>query len=322
MKNEVRLSLFIIVALKALFLLTHHIQEDAFITWRVAQNILDYGVIGFNGDIRISASTTHLYTFVSYIFNLILGKEHFMYPLLIFNSLMFTWGSYLFLRVFFKKSNPIILGMFFINFLPPAIKISILGMEYGLMFFFYTAFLFYGLIKRRKWAYWLFPFLLLWTRLDAALFLGIFFIFDGIKYKRWNFTLMFAGILALASVLSFNYFYFGELLNNTIIAKSIAYPYEFKLKLINLYLPNYLGIVKVPESIISINYVTYIVLLIEILAYIYVLLKSELKNTIVLSLVFTFAWVKQLVFIGRLSLFDWYYWTPQIFLFSTLILLL
>ena len=63
------------VVFKLLFLLTHHIQEDAFITWRVAQNLLDYGVIGFNGDTRISASTTHLYVFVSWFFNLIFGYE-------------------------------------------------------------------------------------------------------------------------------------------------------------------------------------------------------------------------------------------------------
>jgi hypothetical protein len=63
------------VLVKLLFLLTHHIQEDAFITWRVAQNLLDYGVMGFNGDTKISASTTHLYVVVSYFFNLIFGKE-------------------------------------------------------------------------------------------------------------------------------------------------------------------------------------------------------------------------------------------------------
>ena len=59
------------VIIKLFFLLTHHIQEDAFITWHVAQNLLDYGVIGFNGETKISASTTHLYVFISYFFNLI-----------------------------------------------------------------------------------------------------------------------------------------------------------------------------------------------------------------------------------------------------------
>jgi hypothetical protein len=54
---------------------------------------MDYGVIGFNGDTKISASTTHLYVFVSYIFNLIFGKENFIEPLLIFNSVLFTIGT-------------------------------------------------------------------------------------------------------------------------------------------------------------------------------------------------------------------------------------
>ena len=97
-KNKMKYKLSIwatilIVLIKLPFLLTHHIQEDAFITWRVAQNLLDFGVIGFNGDTKISASTTHLYVFVSYLFNLLLGKDNFIYPLLIFNSLAFSIGS-------------------------------------------------------------------------------------------------------------------------------------------------------------------------------------------------------------------------------------
>ena len=48
------LAVVFTVLVKLLFLLTHHIQEDAFITWRVAQNLLDYGVIGFNGETKIS----------------------------------------------------------------------------------------------------------------------------------------------------------------------------------------------------------------------------------------------------------------------------
>ena len=47
------LAVVFTVLVKLLFLLTHHIQEDAFITWRVAQNLLDYGVIGFNGETKI-----------------------------------------------------------------------------------------------------------------------------------------------------------------------------------------------------------------------------------------------------------------------------
>ncbi len=320
MRTKIGITLLFIFVLKSLFLYTHHIQEDAFITWRVAQNLLDYGVIGFNGDIKISASTTHLYTFVSYLFNLIFGKDNFIYPILLFNSFLFTIGTYWFTKVFLNDTTKIILALFFLNFLPPSIKISILGMEYGLMFFFYAGLLLFGLVQRQKWAYILFPILLIWCRLDAAIFLGLFFFFDLLKYKRWNFSLMWSGLIGLGSVLLFNHYYFGDWVNNTIIAKSIAYPYSFKVKVIMQYFPNYLGVVKVPENIVSVNYLTFIILIAELFALLYLLLKSMSPHKDILLFVFVFAWVKQLLFIGRLSLFDWYYWTPQIFLFALIII--
>ncbi len=322
MKKEIVFSLLAIVVLKALFLFTHHIQEDAFITWRVAQNLLDYGVIGFNGDIKISASTTHLYTFVSYLFNLVFGKEYFMYPLLIFNSTLFTMGTWYLVRIFFSNTTKIILGLFFLNFLPPSIKISILGMEYGLIFYLYTAMLYFGMMRRKRWAYWIFPILLLWARLDSAIFLGLFFLFDGMKYRRWNFSLMWAGMVGLGSVLLFNFFYFGDWINNTIIAKNIAYPYAFRWKVFAHYFPQYTGLIKIPENLISVNYLTFVVLILELFAFIYLVMQSMIPHKMILSFLFVFAWIKQLIFMGRLSLFDWYYWTPQIFLFFILIIFL
>ena len=98
------IAVLITILVKIPFLFTHHIQEDAFITWRVAQNLLDYGVMGFNGETKISASTTHLYVFVSYFFNLIFGKEAFIEPLLIFNSLLFTIGSYFLSKMILKNA--------------------------------------------------------------------------------------------------------------------------------------------------------------------------------------------------------------------------
>ncbi len=322
MSRNMGLSLLAIVLSKALFLLTHHIQEDAFITWRVAQNLLDYGVIGFNGDLKISASTTHLYTLISYFFNLLFGKEYFIYPLLLFNSILFTLGTWQFLRNFITQETPLIIALFLLNFLPPSIKISNLGMEYGLVFFLFAYFLYYGLGQRKRWAYLLFPFLLLWTRLDTAIFLGIFFVIDIIQYRRWNFALMWSGVFALVSVLLFNYSYFGEWINNTIIAKSIAYPYTFRWKVVLGYLPKYWGIIKIPEPIISVNYLTFIILIAELIAFIYLVFQSLLPKKHILTMVFIFAWVKQIIFIIRLSLFDWYYWIPQIFLFSCILIVL
>ena len=77
------------VLIKIPVFFTKHIQEDSFITWRVAKNLLNYGVVGFNGEERLSASTTHLYVLVSAFFQLNFG-DYFIYPLLIFNSILLS----------------------------------------------------------------------------------------------------------------------------------------------------------------------------------------------------------------------------------------
>jgi hypothetical protein len=111
---------------------------------------MDYGVIGFNGDTKISASTTHLYVFVSYIFNLIFGKENFIEPLFIFNSVLFTIGT-LFFHICFLKILGIKLFYFFTRNFTPSIKISILGMEYGILFFLKWPCCIMASIKGKKW---------------------------------------------------------------------------------------------------------------------------------------------------------------------------
>ena len=80
------------VILKIPLFFTNNIQEDSFITWRVAGNLLDYGTIGFNGDERISASTTHLYVVITAFFRIIFG-DYFIYPLLTFSGILFAIGS-------------------------------------------------------------------------------------------------------------------------------------------------------------------------------------------------------------------------------------
>ncbi|PTT67167.1 hypothetical protein DBR25_21530, partial [Chryseobacterium sp. HMWF001] len=203
------------VVFKLLFLLTNYIQEDAFITWRVAQNLLDYGVIGFNGDTKISASTTHLYVFVSYLFNLVLGKDNFIEPILVFNSILFTIGSLLLSHLVLKNVWHKAIFIFLIGILPPAIKISILGMEYGILFFLEMALLYYGFHKGKKWAFIVLPILILFTRIDTIIFLGIVFLIDLLWNKKIRWSYILGGILGISVVLAFNWFYFGELVNNT-----------------------------------------------------------------------------------------------------------
>ena len=173
---------FLLILLTAIIklplFLTKNIQEDSFITWRVARNVLNYGVIGFNGDERISASTTHLYVIVTAFFQLLFG-ESFIYPLLIFSGILFAIGSYWFSKILFP-TNALRRGFFviFLNMVPPALAASGLGMEYGILFFLYNGLIYFALHQRKNWAYLVFPILLLWTRIDTVIFLGIFFLAD------------------------------------------------------------------------------------------------------------------------------------------------
>lgn len=317
-EKKAALPIFVAIltfAFKLLFLLTHHIQEDAFITWRVAQNLLDYGVIGFNGDQKISASTTHLYVFVSWLFNLIFGKENFMYPLLIFNALLFTIGSYFLGKILLKKPWQQALFIFFFGILPPSIKISILGMEYGILFFLEMSLLYFAFYKNKIWAQILFPILILFTRIDTIIFLGIVFLIDIFWNKKIKWAYILGGILGIASVLGFNWFYFHEIVNNTIIAKKIAYDGNFTLEQnLHYFITNYgnfWGMLKIPGNF---NPFTILILIFELVCFIYLVLQKNIRNPF-LWMIFIFSWIKQLIFLSQKSLFDWYYWVPQILLF-------
>ena len=313
------LAVVFTVLVKLLFLLTHHIQEDAFITWRVAQNLLDYGVIGFNGETKISASTTHLYVFVSYVFNLVFGKENFIYPLLIFNSLLFTIGSYFLSKLILENPVHQAIFIFLFGILPPSIKISILGMEYGILFFLEMALLYFGFKQNKIWAQILFPILILFTRIDTVIFLGIVFLVDIIWNKKIRWFYILGGILGVAVLMSFNWFYFGELVNNTIVAKSVTYAKNMSLALQWKYFlmnyGNFWGMLKLPGDF---NPFTILVLFFELLAFLYIVSKRESKNLFI-WIIFLFGWAKQLIFISQRSYFDWYYWVPQILLFAVIL---
>ncbi|WP_294279355.1 hypothetical protein [uncultured Chryseobacterium sp.] len=316
--NHPKLPFFAVlftVLFKLIFLLTHYIQEDAFITWRVAQNLMDYGVIGFNGATKISASTTHLYVFVSYLFNLVFGKEHFIEPLLIFNSVLFTVGTLFLSHLILKDPFHKALFIFLIGILPPSIKISILGMEYGLLFFLEMALLYYGFQKVRKWALILFPVLIIMTRIDTLIFLGVVFLVDIFYSKKIRWSYILGGGIGLASVMAFNWFYFGEFVNNTIIAKKLMYGSDYTLaQNIDYFLMNYgnfWGMLKLPGNF---NPFTILILIFELLCFIY-LIRQPKKRNYFLWMIFLFGWAKQLIFISQKSLFDWYYWVPQILLF-------
>ena len=311
------------VLIKIPLFFTHNIQEDSFITWRVAGNLLDHGVIGFNGEERISASTTHLYVLVTAFFRLIFGT-YFIYPLLTFSGILFAIGSIWLSKILFPKE---ILKrgffVFFLNMVPPALTASGLGMEYGILFFLYNGLIYFGIFKGKNWAYFLFPILLLWTRIDTVIFLGIIFLADLILRKKINFVFILGGIIGLISVVGFNYLYFGEWVNHTITAKKIAYKNLIQNNRVEFLLYQwayYGGLIK------KYSFFTFLLFLafLAFLGFICFKIFKDQKNVprersiILLSLV-VFALIKITVFSYFKAYFDWYYWLPRVFMFVVLL---
>lgn len=318
-RNPVLLILLTAIIKLPLFF-TKNIQEDSFITWRVARNLLQYGVIGFNGEERISASTTHLYVLISAFFQLVFG-DYFIYPLLTFSGILFAAGTYWLAKMLFpvdywKRGYFVV----FLNMIPPALAASGLGMEYGILFFLYSAFLFFGIFKGKNWAYIVFPILLLWTRIDTVIFLGIFFLADGVIRKKINFLFVLGGILGIASVMSFNYLYFGELVNHTITAKKIAY----KNLIINNSFSHFLYQWAYYGGLIKQYSVYTLIIFLGFLLFVGFCLRKVLKNKthlsnkskIILVSMVIFAIVKITVFAYFKAYFDWYYWIPRVFMFA------
>lgn len=318
--NTPFLLILLAVLVKIPLFFTKNIQEDSFITWRVARNLVQYGVIGFNGDERISASTTHLYVLVTTFFQLIFG-EYFIFPLLIFSGILFAIGSWWLAKLLFP--NDVMKRGFFVlllNITPPALTASFLGMEYGILFFLYNGLIYFGLFKNKKWAYFLFPILLLWTRVDTVIFLGIFFLADLYLKRKINFIYVLGGVIGVVTVVGFNYLYFGELVNHTITAKKIAYKNLIQNNSIQHLLYQwayYGGLIK--------KYGIYTLLLfiafLGFLSYaVFKIIKDKKVGTqtpkVVLVLILVFALSKITIFSLFKAYFDWYYWLPRVFLFA------
>ena len=317
------LLILLTVLIKIPVFFTKHIQEDSFITWRVARNLLNYGVVGFNGEERISASTTHLYVLVSAFFQLNFG-DAFIYPLLIFNCILFAIGSWWLGKVLFRK-DILTRGYFvvFLNMVPPALTASCLGMEYGLLFFLYTGLIYFGIHKGRNWAYFIFPIILLWTRIDAVIFLGIFFLADLIIRKKLNLIFILGGIIGIVSVLSFNTVYFGEFVNHTITAKKIAYrnlSTDSSLEFLLYQWAYYGGLIKKYSLFTFLIFAGFLILLGSAVTR---MMKDKTQisfpTKVVLLALLAFALLKITVFAFFKAYFDWYYWLPRVFLFAVVL---
>lgn len=212
-------TIIALVAVRVPFYFTHHIQEDAYITLRCAENLAKTGVYGFNPGERISASTSHLYVSISALVHLIVGKDAFIPAVQVVNTLFFIAGAYFFARVLSKPGKNYYALWVLLSLLPVSLLISYSGMETSLLLFM-TGLTLYLVKERKPWLAGICIALFPWVRPDAVAYGLIIIFWECVRNRKINFLLLGAFLVGVATLLAFNQFYFGSILNQSIIAKA------------------------------------------------------------------------------------------------------
>lgn len=204
------------------FYLTHYIQEDAYISFRCGVNFSETGIYGYNVGEKVSACTSHLYVLIIAIAHYIFGR--FFIPILIFiSTLALVYSLYILSSLFFSDIRWRLALWTFSALTPISFVISNAGME--------TSFLILLVTLILKWAYdreanfWTYAalFLMPFARPDWPVFMAMIIFLIFIRNKKFDYKI-FAGVISgIVAFILFNYLYFGIFLNQSIVAKSVAY---------------------------------------------------------------------------------------------------
>ena len=129
--------------------------------------------------------------------------------------------------------------------------------------------------------------------------------------------------MGVVSVVSFNYLYFGELVNHTITAKKIAYKNLIQNDSLvhSLYQWAYYGGLIKKYSIYT--FLLFIAFLGFLLYCIITIVKERsllsFKTKVILIAMVSFALLKITLFSYFKAYFDWYYWLPRVFMFVVIL---
>lgn len=214
-----------LVAFQIPFVLTQHIQEDAYITFRCALNLAATGVYGYNPGERVSASTAHLSVVIAAALRWLSGDMFIRLLQLLYGAATVA-GTYLVIASIVAERRQRLRIWSVVCVLPASLVIAYGGMESALVI------LLFGVILRRAvlsrfdgWCAAAF-FLLPWTRPDAIA-IGIIVLIVSTWPGRalaWNAAAYAALLLAgLVSWALFNRVYFGAFLTQSIISKAVVW---------------------------------------------------------------------------------------------------
>lgn len=197
-------------------------QDDSFIFYSYANNILNGNGYVFNKGERINATTSPLYTILIFLLAWIFQPLSFItLPIIghLIGAICLFVISILLLTTFKTRQYtlfPFVLPLVFLS--SPLISNAI-GMETSLTMMFAMSCL-YLWWKNKLLAASLFCSLAVLTRPDMALLAVIVPIYDFIRHRRLpSISMLVLFLLPIFAWLIFSYFYFGELLPTTLSAK-------------------------------------------------------------------------------------------------------
>jgi hypothetical protein len=215
----------VLLAAQVPFILTRHIQEDAYITYRCAMNLVATGVYGYNPGERVSASTSHLSVAIATLARLFVGR-YFVVATQVLYGCATLIGLHLMTAALVRDSRTQIWVWIAIALFPVSLMISYGGMETALVVLL-TGAIMRSTYEARPNAWTGIAFVLLpWARPDAAV-IGILTIAAAstIGNGSRRTAMRYGTLLAVggATVLLFNRVYFGAFLPQTIQAKAAVW---------------------------------------------------------------------------------------------------
>jgi len=219
----------LLLLIRVPFYFTHHVQEDAYISLRCAENLAETGVYGFNPGEKVSSSTSHLYVFLAALVRLVAGHSAFLPAMLVLNTLLFLAGTFFIARVLLENEKQQLFLWVLISLLPVSLLISYSGMETALLVFLVGSALYLVHRSKNRPLLWLILALLPWVRPDAVAYALLIVFWSSLRERRLDWGGAGAVLGGICTLLLFNQVYFGLLLHQSINAKLLM-RHSFSLR--------------------------------------------------------------------------------------------
>jgi hypothetical protein len=205
-----------------------YIFDDAYIHFRIAENLVEYGSPYFNLEEKYMSSSSSAWTIFLGIIYWLIGEEYLL-VLPFINSILLVFNIFLYKNVIelhLKNKFTLPQELFFsISFIALTLNSSagLMESQFALFFVGLAVFLF----SKEKIIGFVFLTIAIFFRLEIVLFYFLFFTYF-IFYKKQNFVLIiFYSFFALLPFFIYNLYFFYTLIPFTVHAKSLVYDLSF-----------------------------------------------------------------------------------------------